>query len=121
MMTGPTISMESETPVAPFERFFRRLTQGSYPLFAAAIADMIWANLSAHHYHDFWHAEMAIAIGSNALTKSIAHWIDEALMAMFFFVVGLEIKRELLVGGLSTSTRWQKEEAKTPKGGTDRR
>jgi NhaA family Na+:H+ antiporter len=102
MTTGPTISLDSEAPVAPFQRFFRRLTQGSYPLFAAAIAAMIWANLSAHHYHDFWHAEMTIAIGSSALTKSIAHWIDEALMALFFFVVGLEIKRELLVGGLST-------------------
>lgn len=102
MTTGPTMSMDSEAPVSPFQRFSRRLTQGSYPLFAAAIAAMIWANLSAHHYHDFWHAEMTIAIGFNALTKSIAHWIDEALMALFFFVVGLEIKRELLVGGLST-------------------
>ena len=99
------ISAPHSPPQAPetaFQRFFQSVTQGSYPLFAAAIAAMIWVNLFSHHYHDFWHTELTISIGSFGLTKSVAHWIDEALMALFFFVVGLEIKREFMVGGLSS-------------------
>jgi Na+:H+ antiporter, NhaA family len=85
-----------------FQLFFRQITQGSYPLFLAAVAALAWANLDAYSYHALWHTELSVGLGPFLLTKTLAHWIDEALMAVFFFVVGLEIKRELLVGGLSS-------------------
>lgn len=90
-------------PSGAFARFFQSFVHGSYPLFTAAVVAMIWANLSYHTYHGWWHAELAISLGPLHVSKSVAHWIDEALMAIFFFTVGLEIKRELLVGGLSSA------------------
>ncbi|NNF98627.1 MAG: Na+/H+ antiporter NhaA [Desulfobacteraceae bacterium] len=86
----------------PFQRFFGHFVSGSYPLFAAAAAALVWANFEPHSYHGVWHADVAISVGPFQMVKSLAHWIDEALMTIFFFVVGLEIKREFLVGGLAT-------------------
>jgi Na+:H+ antiporter, NhaA family len=88
---------------SPFERFVRRVASSSYPLFMAAAAALIWANLAPHHYHAFWHTEVSFTAGPLRMAKSLAHWIDEALMALFFFSVGLEIKREVLVGVLSSA------------------
>jgi NhaA family Na+:H+ antiporter len=88
--------------IGPFQRFFKQLVSGSYPLFLAAIFAMIWANISASSYHSFWHTELSLSFGQIHISKSLAHWIDEALITLFFFVVGLAIKREILVGGLSS-------------------
>jgi len=86
----------------PFQRFFQKIVHGSYPLFLATVIALVWANVSPHSYHDLWHKEFSIALGHFQISKSLVHWIDEALMSLFFFTVGLEIKREFLVGGLSS-------------------
>ena len=88
-----------------FLRFFRQIAHGGYPLFLAAIAAVLWANYSHSTYHAFWHTDFSFQIGRFALSKSVVHWIDEALMALFFFTVGLEIKREFLVGELSSAKK----------------
>jgi len=85
-----------------FEKFFKKLSRGSFPLFAAMIAAIIWGNLSSDGYKTFWHTEISIAFGGLHIEKSLAHWIDEALMTLFFFLVGLEIKREILIGELAS-------------------
>lgn len=74
---------------------------GGIVLFAAAAAAMLWANLFEASYHDVWGAELRLGVGSLAKTLDLQHWVNDALMVIFFLVVGLEIKRELVVGELS--------------------
>lgn len=75
-------------------------------LLAATVVALIWANSGfAHTYHSFWETPLGLQIGHYVYELSLHHWINDALMAIFFFVVGLEIKREFLVGELSN---WQK-------------
>ncbi len=88
-----------------FKRFFRIISNGGYLLFVAVIVAVLWANFSHTTYHAVWHADLSVQLGSLTISKTIAHWIDDALMAIFFFLVGLEIKREFLVGGLSTKEK----------------
>lgn len=85
-----------------FQAFFSRLAHGGYPLLIATAAALIWANLAPDGYHHTWHSNLTIGFGEFAVSKSLAHWVDEALMTLFFFTVGLEIKREILVGQLSS-------------------
>jgi len=74
-------------------------------LLAAAIA-LIWANSPvAESYTRFWHTELAFEAGGIRRSIDLQHFVNEALMALFFFVVGLEIKRELVVGELRTWKR----------------
>jgi NhaA family Na+:H+ antiporter len=89
----------------PFERFFKEAVSGSYPLFLASLMALVWANLSAASYHSLWHTELTFSLGHIQITKSLVHWINEALMSLFFLTVGLEIKRELLVGELASPKR----------------
>ncbi len=70
-------------------------------LFAAAIVALVWANADPASYADVWGTELTIGAGSASITLSLAAWINDGLMTIFFFVVGLEIKRELVDGELS--------------------
>jgi len=84
-----------------FQSFFTTISNGGFLLLAAAIAALIWSNISPENYSHFWHRELSITIGTAVLSHSLAHWVNDGLMTLFFFTVGLEIKREMLVGGLS--------------------
>jgi len=91
--------------IQPFQRFFRRVVRGSFPLFFTTILAVVWANLPQSTYHTVWHTELKISLGHFQITKSLLHWIDDALMTLFFFIVGLEIKREMLVGELASAKK----------------
>ena len=69
-------------------------------VFAAAIAALVWANVATGSYTTFWHHHLDLSFGSVDLDLSRAHWITDGLMTVFFFVVGLEIKREVVRGEL---------------------
>jgi NhaA family Na+:H+ antiporter len=69
-------------------------------LVTAAVAAMLWANIDFASYMRFWTRELTVGSGSTEITLDYRHWINDALMAVFFFVVGLEIKRELVLGEL---------------------
>ncbi len=82
--------------------FFEFEAAGGIVLALAAIAAMIIANSPLNvWYEGFIHAPVSIQIGEFAIAKDAHHWINDGLMAVFFFLVGLELKREVLIGELS--------------------
>jgi NhaA family Na+:H+ antiporter len=71
-------------------------------LMAAAAVAVIWANVAPESYHAVFQTRLTIGVAPMALSKPLLLWINDGLMAMFFFLVGLEIKRELLRGQLAS-------------------
>lgn len=87
----------------PFEDFFKRQAAGGLVLIGATVLALILANSpAASFYHAFWETDLTVGFDRFALTQSLHHWINDGLMAVFFFVVGLELKRELLAGELAS-------------------
>jgi Na+:H+ antiporter, NhaA family len=74
-------------------------------LLLAAAAALVWVNTDTAGYTSWWHHELTIGPGDLAITESLVHWVNDALMTVFFFVVGLEIKRELVTGELRNRQR----------------
>ena len=92
--------------VSAIEGFLRRESTGGILLFGAAAAAMIIANSPwAAQYFELLHVEAGINFGDFHLELSLAHWINDGLMALFFLLIGLEIKRELMVGELSSPAK----------------
>ena len=82
--------------------FFEFEAAGGIVLALAAIAAMIIANTPLNVWYEaFIHAPVSIRIGEFGIAKDASHWINDGLMAIFFFLVGLELKREVLIGELS--------------------
>src|SRR5688572_16572315 len=76
---------------------------GGILLLVCALAALIWANSPwGATYDALWSTELALGTVQFHLTESLRHWVNDGLMAIFFFVVGLEIKREVLAGELSS-------------------
>jgi NhaA family Na+:H+ antiporter len=89
--------------IEPFQSFIHTETAGGILLLAATFVAMVWANSPwATTYTEFWHIPVSLVVGSHTLTETLLEWINDGLMAMFFFVIGLEIKREILVGELAS-------------------
>jgi NhaA family Na+:H+ antiporter len=92
--------------VRPFQEFANRASSSGILLIAAAIVALVWANSPwAESYTGLWGTKLSIGLGSFSIEKDLTHWINDGLMAVFFLVVGLEIKREILVGELSSPRR----------------
>ncbi len=86
-----------------FEWFVHSEVTGSILLLACTIVALVWANSPwAESYVELLHTYVGVSWGDAAFKLSLHHWINDALMVVFFFVVGLEIKRELVVGELSS-------------------
>src|SRR5262245_7416428 len=87
-----------------FQRFFRTETLGGVVLLAFALAALVIANSpSAGWYNHLWETPLKVGIVHCELSLSLHDWINDGLMAVFFLLVGLEIKRELLAGELSSA------------------
>ncbi len=86
-----------------FEWFVHSEVTGSILLLACTVVALVWANSPwAGTYLDVLHTSVGVSWGGASFTLSLHHWINDGLMVVFFFVVGLEIKRELVVGELSS-------------------
>ena len=89
-----------------FEWFYRSEVTGSILLLACAVAALVIANSPwAQMYDDLLHTYIGVSWGDASFKLNLHHWINDGLMVIFFFVVGLEIKRELVVGELSSAEK----------------
>jgi Na+/H+ antiporter NhaA len=73
-------------------------------LLVATIVALVWANVG-QSYESFWHTPVTIQIGDYVVSLDLKHWVNDGLMTLFFFVVGLEVKRELTIGELTDRAR----------------
>ena len=89
--------------VRPFRTFFGNEASSSILLIGATLLAVAWTNSPfGYTYHRFWETSLSFSVGDASVTRTLRQWIDEGLMAVFFFAMGLEIKREILVGELSS-------------------
>ena len=87
--------------VQPFARFLHVEAAGGILLVAATVAALVWVNSPWHDsYEALWSTMIRIEIGGYVFAEDLGHVVNDLLMAVFFFVVGMEIKRELTVGEL---------------------
>lgn len=93
----------SRKPLATIEEFLKGESLAGLLLMAAAVLALVVANSPlAATYEAFLHLPISVSVGSLALDKSLVHWVNDGLMAVFFLLVGLEIKREVVGGELSS-------------------
>lgn len=89
--------------VRPFQEFAHNETSSGILLLACTLIALVWANSPlADTYAALWHTRFTIGLGSFLLDHDLHFWVNDALMAVFFFVVGLEIKREMVAGELAS-------------------
>jgi NhaA family Na+:H+ antiporter len=105
-ISKPPPSSPIDIIISPFTRFARTEAAGGIVLLASTIAALVWSNSPWHDtYHALLETKLTIGFGAFVVTENRHHWINDGLMSLFFFLVGLEIKREFLIGELSSLRR----------------
>jgi Na+/H+ antiporter NhaA len=89
---------------APLRDFLRTQSGSAAILLVAAMAALVWANVGSSYSH-VWHTVLSIRIGGAGITQDLRHWVNNGLMTLFFFVVGLEARREFDLGDLRDRRR----------------
>jgi Na+:H+ antiporter, NhaA family len=98
----PTAQRLAEQALGTLNRFLHVEAVSGAALLVAAATALIWANSSfAHSYHAFWSLPLTIGVGEHVFSRSLHFWVNDALMTVFFLVVGMEIRREVHEGALS--------------------
>ena len=90
---------------APVRDYLATETGGAVVLLAAVVAGLAWANIDAGTYRSFWSTELIVRLGDHALAEDLRHWVNDGLMVFFFFIVGLEARREFDMGELRERRR----------------
>lgn len=94
-----------EAPRSPLRAFLQTETGSAAVLLAGALAALVWANVSAGSYETLWGTELSVRIGSGGVDLELREWLNSGLMTLFFFVVGLEARREFDMGELRERRR----------------
>jgi Na+/H+ antiporter NhaA len=89
----------------PLRAFLRTETGSAAVLLAAAVAAVVWANADAASYERVWTTTLSISVGGSGVSQDVRGWIDTGLMSFFFFVIGLEARREFDLGELRDRRR----------------
>jgi Na+/H+ antiporter NhaA len=89
----------------PLSRFLRTESGSAAVLLAATVAALVWASVASASYQSVWGTELSVRVGESGVTMDLVGWVNSALMTFFFFVVGLEARRELDVGELRERRR----------------
>jgi len=98
----PKTPLFVERALSTLQQFLHVEAISGIVLLVAAAAALLWANSPfAHSYHDLWHLEIPLRLGGFAFERPLHFWINDALMTIFFLVVGMEIRREIHEGALS--------------------
>ena len=88
--------------VRPVQDFLAKETAGGFAILAAAVVAFAWANSPwSEQYFDLWHSKITLETGVLTIKEDLGHLVNDGLMAIFFFMIGLETKRELLHGELA--------------------
>jgi Na+/H+ antiporter NhaA len=90
----------------PLRTFLRTETGGAAVLLAAALAALVWANADSHSYDSFWRTTLSIDLGAHGVSLDLRGWVNSGLMTFFFFVAGLEARREFDLGELRERRRF---------------
>ncbi len=91
--------MKKEIFLTPFQKFVKTESFAGILLFVATLVALVWANSPyAESYRELWQIKLGFSWNHFELKKPLILWINDGLMAVFFFLIGLELKRELLVG-----------------------
>ena len=90
----------------PLREFLRTETGGAAVLLAAAVAALVWVNVDASSYEELWETELSIALGDEGVELTLREWVNSGLMTFFFFVLGLEARREFDLGDLRERRRF---------------
>jgi NhaA family Na+:H+ antiporter len=92
--------------LSPFQKFVNLQSSSGILLLATTIIALIWANSAfSESYLSFWNYEIGIVTDGFELKKPLILWVNDGLMAIFFFLIGLEIKREFLIGELNSTKK----------------
>ncbi len=93
-------------PIRLIAHFMHLEASGGIVLLICAVVALLWANSPwSASYFALWETKVSLTIGDGGLSKTLGHWINDGLMVLFFFLVGLEIKREFLAGALASARR----------------
>ena len=90
----------------PLREFLRTETGGAAVLLAAAVAALVWVNVDASSYDSLWSTTLSIDVGGAGVSLDLREWVNSGLMTFFFFVVGLEARREFDLGELRERRRF---------------
>jgi Na+/H+ antiporter NhaA len=90
----------------PLRDFLRTETGGAAVLLAATVAALVWVNVDAHSYESLWTTKLSIRVGDSGVSLDLRGWVNDGLMTFFFFVVGLEARREFDLGELRERRRF---------------